>query len=77
MRVFYIFLNICLPYYNSVISTYTWTNGSTSTSDSAILISSPVNSVCNFISIAYVAKITSTFFCSWIVYGSCSSWPLL
>ncbi len=49
MRVFYILLNICLPFYNFVISIYIGTNGFISTSCSAIMLSSPTNSVCGFI----------------------------
>jgi hypothetical protein len=61
MRVFYILLNICLPYYNFVISTYTITNGSISTYGSVVLISSPNNSIFGSISTASVIEITSTF----------------
>jgi hypothetical protein len=62
MRVFYILLNICLPYYSFIISTCIATNGSTSTSDSIVLISSPTNLVCNFISTSSIVEITSAFF---------------
>ncbi len=69
MKVCYILLNICLPYYSFIISTYTKTNGSISTFSFVAPISSPINLVRGSISFAIVAKIASTFSCSWIFYG--------
>ncbi len=43
MKVFYILLNLYLPYYSYVISTCIRTNGSISTFGSTILFSSPTN----------------------------------
>jgi hypothetical protein len=62
MKIFYIFLNIYLPYYYFIISTCARTNGSISTSDSVVLISSPTNLVYDYISTAFVVEIASTFF---------------
>ncbi len=59
MKVFYILLNICLPYYSFVISTCTETSGSISISSSAFLTSSPTNSVCGSIFRCYILD---TFF---------------
>jgi hypothetical protein len=61
MKVLYIFLNICLPYYNFVFSTCKGTNGSKSISNSIILISFPNNLICGYISMTSIAEITSTF----------------
>ncbi len=53
----------------------TKTNDSTFTFNFVILIPSPTNLVCDFISIIFVIEIISTYSCSWIVHGSFSSLP--
>ncbi len=82
MKIFYILWNICFPYYNFVIPIYIKTNGSISMFYFVVPISSPINSVCGFISKCYIldisssgAGITSIFSCSWIPFGFFSSWP--
>jgi hypothetical protein len=76
MRVLYILLNICLPYYNSIILTCIETSGSISIFSSTILLSSPTNLVCGFISRYYILYTSyfgvgkaSTFSYYWIFYG--------
>jgi hypothetical protein len=80
MKIFYILLNICFPYYSVIIPIYIETNGFISTFCSAILVSSPNNSICGFISRFYIldifsfgARIASTFPYFWIPYGFFSS----
>jgi hypothetical protein len=80
MKVFYILLNICFPYYSVIIPIYMETNGFISTFCFAIPISSPINLVCASISMCYIldifsfgAGIASTFSCFWIPFGSFSS----
>ncbi len=84
MKVCIILLNICLPYYNFVISTCIRTSGFIFTSDSAIMFSSPTNLVCASISkccildtSSFGVGIASTFSCYWIFCGFFSSWPPL
>jgi len=67
MKVFYILLNRYLPYNDYVISTRTRTNGFTSIFNLIILISSPINLICDYISTSFVIEKTSTFSYSWIV----------
>jgi hypothetical protein len=57
MKIFYILLNICFPYYNVVIPIYTKTNDSISTFCYTVSISSPNNSVCGSISKCYILDI--------------------
>jgi len=71
MRLFYILSNIYFPYYNYVIPIYTKTISSISKFCFVLLISSPTNLVCGFISICYILDIissgvgiASTFSCS-------------
>ncbi len=73
MRVLYILLNIYFPYYNFVTPIYTKISGSISTFCFAVLISSPINSICGSTSRYCIVDIfsssigiTSTFLCSWI-----------
>jgi len=75
MIVFCIFLNIYLPYSSFVISTCIETSGSTATFGYVVMISSPINLVCDFIFTSFVAKIASTFSCSSILCRSFSSRP--
>jgi hypothetical protein len=79
MKILYIFLNICLPYYSSIISTSTGTRGSISTFSSIVLFSFPINLIYGSISrwcildtFSSSARLTSTFSYSWIIYGF---WP--
>jgi len=59
MRVFYILSNIYLPYYSFVIPIYTKTNGSISTFCSIVSISSPLISICGYISKCCILDISS------------------
>jgi hypothetical protein len=82
MKVFYIFLNICFPYYKSIIPIYIKINGFIFTFCSVIPISSPIDSISGSISTCYIldissygAGIASTFSYSWIPFGFFFSWP--
>jgi len=77
MIVFYILINICFPYHNVIIPIHIKTSDFICMFCFVVMISCPINSVCGSMSKCYILDISSTgvkkastFYCSWITFGS-------